>query len=549
MKEEKPLPRGLILGAALGECVHVAGLLNFLALAEGEGYATRFLGPAVPVKVLVEKIRQLDPTLVAVSYRLTPETGLALFRELKSRLADAGLTGRRFVLGGTRPVCEAALDCGLFEAVFSGRGSPKEVKAFLRGEAGGTTPEDPPSTLMERIPWKRPYPLLRHHFGRPTLAETLAGIEKIAAAAVLDIISLGPDQNAQQFFFHPHRMDAAQDGAGGVPVRSPEDLQALYLASRRGNYPLMRCYSGTQDVLELARVLWENIHNAWAAVPLCWYNVLDGRGERDLVTSIADAQALVAWHARQGIPVEMNEAHHWSLRDAHDTVAVAAAFLGAYNARQAGVEHYISQLMFNTPPGTSFVMDLAKMLAATDLIEGLHDGGFRSYRQVRAGLFSFPADEGRAKGQLAASTMVQMAMKPDIVHVVGFSEAEHAATPEVVIESCRIVQQVIYNWVEGAIPDLTLDPRVQARREELVAEAQVLLAAIRELAPNGRGDPWTDPITLARAIQVGLLDAPHLKGNPAAAGKLVTRIVDGACRAVHPRTGQPLTEAQRLALL
>ena len=35
---------------------------------------------------------------------------------------------------------------------------------------------------MERIRWKAPYPLLRHHFGRPTVDETLAGVVDIARA-------------------------------------------------------------------------------------------------------------------------------------------------------------------------------------------------------------------------------------------------------------------------------------------------------------------------------------------------------------------------------
>jgi hypothetical protein len=40
------------------------------------------------------------------------------------------------------------------------------------------------------------------------------------------------------------------------------------------------------------------------------------------------------WHAEHGIPVEMNESHHWSLRDSPDSVAVVAAYLAAYNARE-----------------------------------------------------------------------------------------------------------------------------------------------------------------------------------------------------------------------
>ena len=48
------------------------------------------------------------------------------------------------------------------------------------------------------------------------------------------------------------------------------------------------------------------------------------------------------------------------------------------------------------------------------------------------------------------------------------------------------------------------------------------------LGPAGR-DPCTDADTLARAVETGLLDAPHLRGNAAACGQIVTRMVGGAC--------------------
>ncbi|HOJ22917.1 MAG TPA: methionine synthase, partial [Armatimonadota bacterium] len=89
------------------------------------------------------------------------------------------------------------------------------------------------------------------------------------------------------------------------------------------------------------------------------------------------------WYAERGLPVEVNEAHHWSLREAHDAVAVAMAYLAAYNARSVGVRHYIAQYMFNTPAGTYAAMDLAKMLAKIELIESLHTEQFTTYRQVR----------------------------------------------------------------------------------------------------------------------------------------------------------------------
>lgn len=547
--EEGPTePRPLIIGAALGDCVHVAGVLNFLRLAEEIGYRTVFLGPATSVSRLLGAVRETEPEMVAVSYRLTPEAGRALLLELRERVRQDGQAHRRWIFGGTDPVARAAGEIGLFERVFGSSSDALDVIAYLKGENAREWGEGGyrfPGDLPSRIAWRKPYPILRHHFGLPSLEATVRGIEEIASSGVLDVVSIGPDQNTQESFFRPEVMDPLQNGAGGVPLRTREDFRALRQAAQRGNFPLLRCYSGTRDLIRMAELLQETIQNAWAAVPLYWYNVLDGRSERPLLESIREAQQVMRWHAGRGIPVEVNESHHWSLRDAPDTVAVAAAYLAAYNARAAGVTHYVSQYMFNNPAGTSGAMDLAKMLAKAQVVESLHDGRFRSYREVRAGLASFPADPGKAKGQLAASTYLQMAMRPDIVHVVAYCEADHAATAPEVIESCLIVRGVIDTCLRG-MPDLSSDPVVLERKEELLAETRVLLDAISDLAHPGVEDPLTDPATLARAVEVGLLDAPHLRGNPAARGKVETRMIGGACRAVDPDTGRVLTEEQRI---
>ena len=42
-----------IVAGALGECVHVAGVMNFLRLAETAGWRTVFLGPAVSIDQLL----------------------------------------------------------------------------------------------------------------------------------------------------------------------------------------------------------------------------------------------------------------------------------------------------------------------------------------------------------------------------------------------------------------------------------------------------------------------------------------------------------------
>jgi methylmalonyl-CoA mutase cobalamin-binding subunit len=546
-------------GVSMGDCVHVAGVLNFLRLAESLGYNTEFLGPAKSPEEIAVWTREHRPDILAVGYRLDPDAAGRLIERLVKALAETGVhPSPRLMFGGTPPVAKAAEASGVFEKVFSGLEDIDEIIAYLRGESKSSAETGYPDTLIERISWKAPYPLLRHHFGLPTMEATRSGIKKIADARVLDVISIGPDQNAQENFFHPEEIDPDQAGSGGVPVRSREDFELLYSAAQRGNYPLMRCYSGTRDVIEFAEVIRDAIHNAWAAIPLCWYNVLDGRGPRGVEESIREARAGMAWHAGRGIPVEVNESHHWSLRDAPDVVAVASAYLAALNAKNMGVGDYVAQFMFNTPPGTSAAMDLGKMLAKLELIESLVDRDFKVWRQVRAGLASFPVDLSLAKGQLAASTLVSMNLKPHIVHVVGFCEGDHAATPEDVIESCKIVRGVIRNCLHG-MPDMTLSEEVQARKAQLLQEARALLEAIArlpELVPGlldsqpgqrgGYSDPLVNPKVLASAIKTGLLDAPHLVGNPAALGKVCTSMVNGACVAVDPESGKVLPEADRI---
>ena len=115
---------------------------------------------------------------------------------------------------------------------------PEEVLAYLKGQTSAQPHEqDYPQSTVERIRWKSPFPLLRHHFGLPTLEDSLRGVAKISNARVLDVISLGIDQDAQENFFHPERQDARRKGAGGVPVRSADDYRALYTSQSPGELP------------------------------------------------------------------------------------------------------------------------------------------------------------------------------------------------------------------------------------------------------------------------------------------------------------------------
>ncbi len=99
------------------------------------------------------------------------------------------------------------------------------------------------------------------------------------------------------------------------------------------------------------------------------------------------------------------------------------------------------------------------------------------------------------------------------------------------------------------LPDVLKDEALLSRRAELIDEAWFLLERIKHVAPEGADDPWADPATLARAVKLGILDAPHLLGNATACGRTVTRMIEGACRAVDPATGKAMTERQRLKWL
>ena len=532
--------------AALGECVHVAGLMKIRSLAKQAGWNVEFLGPAVDTTSVIQAAKSHHADMVGVSYRLTPETGerlLAEFAEQADGLRDAGV---RFAFGGTPPVVEKARKIGFFEASFDGTEPVEQVIAYLRGESEQSGEKSiPPQNMPDRRKWKSPYPLFRHHFGLPTMEDTVAGIEKIAEAGILDVISLGIDQDAQENFFHPEKQLLRRKGAGGVPVRSADDYRQLYQASRRGNYPIMRTYSGTDDFIALAEMYRDTINICWAAVPLYWFNRMDGRGPWDLEGSIKEHQELMAWYGEQDIPVEANEAHHWGMRDASDEIFVTSAYLAAYQAKKFGVKDHIVQMMFNSPPGTADVMDVAKMEAVKQMVNRLAEPDFRIWLQTRTGLLSYPVDEDLARGHLAASVYLQMAVKPDIVHVVGYSEADHAATPEEVIASVKIARQAAANAIAGQ-PNMLADPRITERKEELVAESELLLQAIQALGEHS-DDPLSDAHTLAQAVSTGLMDAPQLNNNPFARGALVTRIDErGACVPVDSQTGQPITTKERI---
>jgi hypothetical protein len=516
-----------------------------MRLAQEQGYETIFLRPPNTVKGIIKAITKHNPGIIALSYRLTPETAVKIVNELIKSLPSE-MIEKKWIFGGTSPVCRVIKTLKFFEHYFNGDATEIDVLGFLGNHNKEIKVKETfPQNLNDRMFWMLPFPLLRAHFGLPSFEETKKGITKLAKAKVLDVISLGPDQNFQENYFCPEEIHEEESGAGGVHIRSEEDLTTLYEASRCGNYPLLRCYSGTRNLIKMAELLHRTINNAWGATPLFWYSELDGRSDRSLLDAITENQANMAWHGSRGIPFESNEAHHWSLRSAPDAVAVVAAFLGAYNAKKAGVRTYISQLMFDTPLGIFPRFDLAKMIAKTELIEALHDDNFHSIRQVRTGLLSFPEDLDLSKGQLASSMQIAMLMKPQIIHVVSYCEANHAAEAKEVIESTKIVRKIINNSLRG-LPDVSADSELLIYKSYLIDEVMYILKTIDNLADEDVEDPLTDPKTLTRAVKIGILDAPHLEGSNTARGDIQTAMLDGKSLSINPETRQPISEKERI---
>jgi methylmalonyl-CoA mutase cobalamin-binding subunit len=535
-----------IIAGTLGNCVHVAGIMNYLNLAEKESYDTDFIGIGKSVDEIIMLINEKKPNIVALSYRLTPEPLHKILEELKDKINKNSVKNIIWLFGGTEPTALVAKEWGIFDKIFDGTEDIDEVIAYLKGK-NYSGEESYPRELISRIKSKYPYPILRHHLGLPTIEETVEAIEKVAEARVIDIISVAPDQNAQEFFFDQENMDERLNGAGGVPLRSKEDFRKLYKAAERGNFPLLRSYSGTKNIVQFAEVLKESIDNAWCAVPLFWYSELDKRGPRTLLDAIRENQLVMKWHGERNIPVEVNDPHHWGLRDAHDAIGVAVAYIAAYNAKKMGVKDYIAQYMFNVPASISPEMDLGKMLAKIELVESLIDENFKVYRQARAGLASFPANLYQAKGQLAASAYLAMSIKPHIYHVVGFCEAHHAARSEDIIESAMIVRGILKNEFLGSV-DMTKDKNVVERKNALIEDAKIIIESIKSLNLNLE-NPLTDPETLTEAVRIGILDAPHLQGSQIAKGQLKTRMVSGGLYAYDEKQKKIITEKERINLL
>jgi hypothetical protein len=560
----------IFVGLTLGNDPHTVGIHKAGKIARAAGIAYQIMPPATDDADKLRTLKEQDPRFIGLSYRLSPEIALMELRKFLNQMANVGLidrSGRRIGFAALPATLKAVQTSGLqaqFDLVLIGaetsfRDNILRVLDFLdvksdrrRSEILDTLlresePEKIPEldqianrvidtyTYIPESPLSKPspqaikslprrieetqIPLIRTHFGIPSdsIQPTVEGIEKIALNGVVDEISLGSSDLSQRYFGDPKAFEDRKND-GGVPYQTIEDLEKLYLATRRGNFPSIKPYAHVVNLKSFIDACLEvgMLVGAHQAVPLFWFCELDGRGPLSVRDALQEHIEAVACLALKGIPVEMNDPNQWSSRYVHDTLFVVDYALIAAVMFTAGVKDMILQCQFNKPAETGDFADLGKMAAARDIVERIrpYRHPARVYLETRSGIEHFSTDLNTAKFQLARTTLLQMILSPSIIHLVSYCEADHAATAEDVIESSMLVRRAVRLFKENE-PDLKkyLDhPIVLQRRDHLLGEAQYVLTRIAALSPRS-GDlcqTLSDPDVLHQALQTRMMTAPGI---------------------------------------
>ena len=381
------------------------------------------------------------------------------------------------------------------------------------------------------------FPVLRSHFGIPhnTIIPTIEGIKELAEARVLDEVSLGSSDLSQRYFGHPEMFETLKND-GGVPYKDFSDLVALYQASRYGNFPGVKPYCHVVDLVNFVDQCIEAgmLKGVHQAVPLYWFNELDGRGPAVVRDSIKEHFAAVKRLSGYGIPVEMNDPNQWSSRLAHDTIIVTSYALISAVMTMCGVDNMVLQMQFNKPKETGDYADLAKMSAGLEMARKLSLGRKNPasiFRETRTGIESLSADMNLAKWQLARSTFLQMCMNPHIIHIVSYCEANYAARPADIIDSSKLIRRAvrIFRANQEDIMKEVNNPIVKERKEYLINESSYLVNEIAKLNPKYQPCPIEniaqyvgDENVIASSIEKKYMSAPGIV-NPKYKGEFITK--------------------------
>lgn len=387
---------------------------------------------------------------------------------------------------------------------------------------------------------KNSLPIIRTHSGpyNPNRIEALqeynSWIKDLAQSKLLDVLSIGTSQLTQSSFGEDWQ---DQPNGGGVPVNSELEYRII----RENASPmLVRTYSGTKNVPELARVHERSLNISWHAFSFWWFDELDGRGPNTLLENLKEHFEAVRYAVSTNKPVEPNVPHHFAFRGADDVTYIISGYLAAKACKKMGLKHIILQNMLNTPKYTWGVEDLAKGRVMINLIKGLENNEFHVSLQTRAGLDYFAPDLELAKIQLAAVTCMMDDLapgndnSPEIIHVVNYSEAVRLATPSVIKESIQITLAALHEYRAarklGVIPDMRIDQDVKERFESLYEECKSSIDLLEQAIPN-----LYTPEGFYKVFIEGFLPVPYLMDQEKKfikATKWRTAIKNGGIRVV-----------------
>lgn len=572
------------VASTLANDPHTEGIHNASKIARLANIQSILLKPSTSLESLCKQIKENTPKYIGLSYRLTPEVGC---RELEKtintfyyeglikqeddvKICFAGLPKTIEILRARLAelplkvyLCEPYPDVldriketiDFFEITekkqeiyeqLKEEVDPKGIELFNQLADEIIYHDNYKSEPPLRIPSndaiydytlrikESPIPVLRTHFGIPAndIEPTIKGIKELAEARVVDEISLGSSDLSQRYFGHPELFEGKKND-GGVPYKTYEDLCKLFAASRRGNFPSMKPYCHVSDIVPFIYTCLEAglLRGAHQAIPLFWFNEMDGRGPMTVRESIHEHFAGVKELAKLGIPVEMNDPNQWSSRWAHDTTIVTSYALISAVMTMCGVENMVFQMQMNKPKETGDFADLAKMQAGFYMAQQFANPNQSLYRETRTGIESLSPDMEKAKWQLGRSTLLQMCMSPHIIHIVSYCEANYAARPTDIIDSSRLIRKAIqvYRENEKEINIELNNPIIKERREYLIKESIYLLNEIAKLHTAYK--PGTiksllpyiaNADVLAMAIEKHIISAPGII-NAKYKGDFITR--------------------------
>lgn len=362
---------------------------------------------------------------------------------------------------------------------------------------------------------KHSLPIIRTHSGPynenriEALREYNSWCKKLAQSKLLDVLSIGSSQLTQSNFGEDWE---GKSNGGGVPVNSEVEYRII---KENASPMLVRTYSGTKNVPELARIHERSLNISWHALSFWWFDELDGRGNNTLLENLREHFEAVRYIATTGKPVEPNVPHHFAFRGADDITYIVSGFLAAKAIKNMGVKHLILQNMLNTPKYTWGVQDLAKGRTMIKLVRELEDDSFKVSLQTRGGLDYFAPDLEMAKIQLAAVTCMMDDLEaenensPEIIHVVNYSEAVRLATPPIIKESIQITLNALHTYrfarKMGLVPNMAHDTDVEYRYQGLLYEARQAIRFLEENIPN-----LYTPEGFERIFREGFFAVPYL---------------------------------------